>query len=332
MSRGRSAQHARGVGHVAADRHERRRGGEVERAAECVHEPGAGQRKRSGAQVLRRLSGGCRGSERAVLSARAQQPAVVGEAQQLLADAVEAGRDDVELLDRVGDAGQRGLGRLVGLAARCPGRARPPRRASRGPRRRWSSRSTSSAGYGLAGCASSAPAPRPAAARRRPAPRRQPSSRSANLERDLPLEPQRHPGLRPRGHADRVGVGALDEREASQLIGDQAALKAQLGAAGRGLEGRRREGRGPSVVDRVDAEAQRRLRDQAARGQRRIKAPSLGGDPPAATAPGMGSSAALRGRAAAPRRAARRCSSEGSSSLPWSTWSTPRVTCEGQRQ
>ena len=42
---------------------------------------------------------------------------------------------------------------------------------------------------------------------------------------DLPLQPERHPGLRPGRDPDRIGVGALEERETAQLVADPAPIK-----------------------------------------------------------------------------------------------------------
>ena len=63
---------------------------------------------------------------------------------------------------------------------------------------------------------------------------------------ELPLEPERHPRLRPGGDAHRVGVGTLDQREAAQLVGHRPRLeparghlRARSGARARSAAARR---------------------------------------------------------------------------------------------
>ena len=252
-----------------------------ERAPERIDQARALQPRRAAAQPERRVAADVGIGERVVGLPLAHQAAVVREAEQLLANAVEAGADDVELVDRGGDARQRRLGRFARLAGAvvvalllafepgAHGAAQRRRRAGRqhaaaaqGARRRRRRRAV---GAGRGGGLHVDAAERPAL------------EAIAEVERDLPLEPERDPRLRPRGHADRIGVDALVEREAAQLVGD--ALVGELAGRAAGHLHLARERAAGAVVDRVGAaEAERRLGDHAAARRLAVEAVLGGGD------------------------------------------------------
>ena len=157
----------------------------------------------------------------------AQQAAVVGEAEQLLADAVEAAATTSSCSSASAMRGERRLGRLVGLAGvrAVAGVLGGEPRAHGGAERRGARRS--SARCARAACAWTRAGAAPSTGSTSIAPSAQPSSRSVAVQLDLPLQPQRHPRLRPRGDADRVGVDALQQREAPQLVGDERVVQAR---------------------------------------------------------------------------------------------------------
>ena len=104
------------IGHAAAHRDGGLVERQVQRAAEGIDDARACDGEVAGAQERRILSGLDGIAERAVALARTHEPVVVDESEQLLANPVETGRHDVEMFDRVGNVGERGFGRFVGLA------------------------------------------------------------------------------------------------------------------------------------------------------------------------------------------------------------------------
>ncbi len=71
---------------------------------------------------------------------------------------------------------------------------------------------------------------------------------------DLPLQPQRHPRLRPAGHGDQVGVDPAQDREPRQLVGDGAARARRHRRAGRPRGPPARRPRGAGTAGDVDGE------------------------------------------------------------------------------
>ena len=284
-----------------------------------VERDGAGRRAASGGAI------GCRVRDRRRRRAGGAAPSVAGSPSSWCANAVERGGDDVEVrrppsasvaeralggLRRLAAAGR--VARVLGLepvvdgVVQRRGRARGEQRAAAAApacRRRWP----------VAVRSRSIGAEAPAVERRR----------VEAVDVDLPLQPQRHPRLGPGRDADEVGVGALVQREAAQLVGDQPL---RLRTPGRRLRGggppaprRRRRGAaatpgrapGRAVVGAVAAEAQHRLGLQPAEHDRVASAPSRGSPRAAIHASWYGSWSSASRASVSTSAGPRRCRASG---------------------
>ena len=200
--------------------------GQVERPPERVEQPRLRHPDAARGEQLGRGRGRGR-DEVAGVGAGALEAVAGVHAQQLEPDAVERGGHQVQLLDRARQRGQRRLdvvGHVTDAAGRLlqrilggeevphrgghrAGRAGREQRSAGGRGRRRGRRVTS--GSGSRSTASST----------------QPPHRVGQVELGLPLEPGRHPWLRPRRDADRRRLGPHEHRVAEQLVGEVGLLE-----------------------------------------------------------------------------------------------------------
>ena len=214
------------AGDLVAGRHRGRRDrGQVERPPERVEQPHLRHPDVAGGEQLGRGRGRGR-DEVAGVGAGALEAVAGVHAEQLEPHAVERGRHQVQLLDRARQRGQRRLD-VVGHVADAAGRLlqrvlggeevphRGGHRAGRAGRQERSAggrgrrRGDGDVGVGFEVDGVEPPAPHGA----------------GQLELRLPLQPERHPRLRPRRDADRRRLGADEQRVAQQLVGDVGLLE-----------------------------------------------------------------------------------------------------------
>lgn len=230
----RRAQQARAQQQRAGpigDRLARRRDGaahrQLQRAAEGVEHARALQRRAAGQQQVRRRDR--RRVAHALGGAGPVQAVAHRQAEQLGARAVERGREHIEVLHRAVERAVGVFQRLVDLAGVIlvervfGGEPVGDRIVQRPGRAAGELRAAAQRGGGtVEGGARAIQVHRaelPGLQRRRIQP----------LDGDFPFDPHRHPGLRPGGDADEVGVGALVERELAQLVGHERLLLLHAG-------------------------------------------------------------------------------------------------------
>ena len=240
--------------------------GHVERATERVEQSRAGELQPPGEQGMRGVLGHRVGH--AGTRGRAAQAVARAQSKQLVAQAVERGGHHVQAFDRIGQRAIAFLQGIVDLPGACPVQRllllQPvvDGRMQRLRRTRGEGRAAAHVRTGAldrqAGVLQVDRAQRPGLQ----------AGRIQSVDGDFPFQPQRYPRLRPGGDADRIGVGALEQREAAHLVGDPLLLLPGAGARllARGHRTRRRgprqhriEGHGGAVVGAVAAVAQHRF-------------------------------------------------------------------------
>ena len=257
-------------------------------------------------------AGGTSVPSAAVVRGRARRSACRVEAEELLAQPVEGGGQQVEVLDRRRPAALSAVLDVVGHLARTAGgsaRARPrrrgsPRTADASVRRGAGGEQRAADGVVVVTGAGRRHRRRRARGRRCRA-SSPPSVCGRASQLGLPLQPQRHPRLRPRRHPDRATVRRRRRSSAAAAgrrcrpLDDRGVVGGQ-GAGRRRRRRRRRRSAGPASASRRRADRAGRARPCAAPrtpGQPRAGCTGSGRTASCATAEHLG-----RDRAVAERR------------------------------